>query len=308
MQVGFIGLGHMGSALVERTLEKGLKISGYNRSPEKTNHLKDKPGFTASYSLEELVDSLPERKIIWMMISVGEPIDKVLFGHDHQKGLADLLSKGDIVIDGANSYYKDDTRRGEKLAEKGIHYLDCGTSGGVEGARSGASLMLGGQKEAFDQAEPLFQALAAKNGYGYFGTSGAGHYVKMVHNGIEYGMMQAIAEGAAILQASEYKPDLTLATQVWSNGSIIKSSLIKWLNEIYRKDGNLESYEATIGSLGTGKWTAQEAMDLGIPAHVITAAVYARYESRPEAAYGKKVVQALREHFGMHSTQERDAK
>lgn len=301
MKIGFIGLGNMGSALVKNALNHNIEVVGYNRSSEKTNSIKQQ-NFTPTFSLQELVENLPQPKIIWLMLSVGEPINNTI------KELTPLLSSGDIIIDGANSHYQDSKARANKLAETGIHFLDCGTSGGVEGALNGASIMVGGNKQAFEVVEPLFKAISAENGYGYFGESGAGHFVKMVHNGIEYGMMQAIAEGSAILEASEYKPDLAKATQVWSNGSIIQSNLIKWLHQITTKDHNLSNTDSTIGSLGTGKWTVQAALDLGIPAHVISAAVFARYESRPESKFGKKVVQALREHFGMHNINERDAR
>ena len=315
--VGFIGLGNMGSALAQHAIKSNFQVVGYNRTAQKTDQLKQ-TGFTPTYSLNDFITALKPPRLIWLMLSVGLPIDTILFGPNQlnkakktsgqsPENLLKLLTAGDIVIDGANSHYQHTQDRAIKLKQQGIHYLDCGTSGGIAGAKLGASLMIGGDSKAYKLAEPLFKTLAAPNGYGYFGASGSGHFVKMVHNGIEYDMMQAIAEVCAILNTSPLKPDLALATKVWDNGSIIKSNLVKWLNQALTNDANLSKTQATIGSLGTGKWTVETALSLGVPAPVIASAVFARYQTRPEADFGKKIVQALREHFGGHNSQERDA-
>lgn len=304
MKVGYLGLGHMGLNMALNIQEHDIAVVGWNRSPEKREEAKQLGLQNVVNTIQEVISALHDepRKVIFLMVAAGPAVDHVIFDEGN---LQDLLSSGDIIIDGANSFYKDTKRRAAKLKEKGVILLDAGVSGGVEKARTGASVMIGGERESFEYAEKLFAAIAMENGYGYFGESGAGHYVKMVHNGIEYGMMQAIAEGMNIIEASEYKPDFLKLTEVWNHGSIIQSNLIGFLHQALQKDESLQSTDPVIGSLGTGKWTVEEGLRLGVPAPAISAAVFARYTSREPDSFLFKAVQAMRAEFGAHTSEER---
>lgn len=323
MKFGIIGLGKMGMALAKHALREGFELVAYNRTISKVEDIV-KEGAIGAYTLEEVVQKLePPRdvkskdnaaRIVWLMVTAGKPIDIVLGtreenkgdkGDGEKQGLVDLLEEGDIVIDAVNSHYRDSIRRGRVLLKKEIQFLDVGTSGGIEGAEKGACFMIGGPEEAFRKCEPIFKALAAPGGYAYFGKAGSGHFVKMVHNGIEYALMQALGEGMNILEKSEFEIDLAKVAKVWNHGSIIQSRLVGWLHKALTEDVGLKNSPAEVGSLGTGRWTVEEALRLGAPTPNIANAVFARYESRDRDSLIYKVVQALRKQFGGHTPDER---
>jgi 6-phosphogluconate dehydrogenase len=306
MKIGLIGLGNMGFALMENMLDQGHEVIAWNRSAEKRENAK-KTKATVVETVEELISKLDEQKVIFTIISAGQPIDDLFFGQGNEKGLVDMLSNGDIVADLANSHYSDSARRGEEFAKKGIKMMDIGISGGVEGARHGACMMIGGDKEAFKLLEPVFKAVTKEGGYGYFGEPGAGHFVKMVHNAIEYGMMQSISEGVALIDAKkEYDVDMSKLLDVWNHGSIVQSNLVGYLKQAYdENDNSIASEEDEIGDLGTGKWGTEEALKLGVPFTSISHAVFARFNSRHKEFVGWKAVSAMRRVFGAHSGKDR---
>ena len=298
--VGFIGLGNMGLNMVLHLLDKGYDVHAWNRSPEPRAEAA-KGGAKVYEELNELTAALPKPRIIFSMVA-AEAVDEVL------EKVSGSLEKDDIFIDGVNSHFKDSIRRGEKLAQKGIYFIDCGVSGGIKAAREGACIMAGGDPGVFKTIEPMIADMATPGGYGYFGPSGAGHYVKMVHNAIEYAM-QALGEGMNIIKASKYKEaDLTKLTDVWSHASIIAGNLVMFLHEFMKKDPELKTAPAAIGSLGTGKWAVNEALDLGVPVTNIAASVFNRFSSRGNDEFARKVISALRAEFGGHNENERDHK
>jgi 6-phosphogluconate dehydrogenase len=251
------------------------------------------------YSLADLVAALEPPRTIWLMLTAGKPNDQVLFG---EGGLVELLEPGDVVIDGGNSYYRDAAGRAERLAEHGIHFMDCGTSGGPAGARTGACLMIGGHEEDFGRLEALFADIALPDAYRFFEGHGAGHFVKMVHNGIEYGMMQAIAEGFQIMRMSEYELDLTAVADVYQHGSVIESRLVGWLGEAFELHGEaLEGVSGMVGHTGEGEWTVRTADEMGLEARVIRGALEFRKESERDPSYAGQVLSALRNRFGGHA-------
>jgi len=294
MKIGFIGLGKMGHNMVQRLLKDGHEVVVWNIDPEPIKDLERKGAF-ASSSIDELIKKLPEKKVLWLMVPSGKPVDENL------DTLIDLLSKGDIVIDGGNSYWKDSQARGKKAAEKGIDFIDCGTSGGVWGLQNGYCLMYGGTKDSTDYAEPIFKTLAPKDGYVYCGESGTGHLVKMVHNGIEYGMMQSYAEGFEILEKSPYKINLTKVADAWQYGSVVRSWLLELAVNAFKDDPKLEKLEDYVSDSGEGRWTVQTAMEFDVPAHVITASLFTRFQSRQKESFAMKVLAALRNQFGGHA-------
>lgn len=291
--------------MVLRLLEKDIEVVVWNRSPEPREELA-KEGAVAVETLDELVAKLETPRNIWIMVTAGEPVDEVI------NQLAEKLSPGDLIMDGANSYYKDTQRRGKMLLEKGIHFMDVGTSGGVESARNGACLMVGGTKEDFDRVEEVFKASAAPNAYGLLGEVGAGHFAKMVHNGIEYGMMESIGEGAALLKYSNFDFDMEEVFRVYSIQSIIESRLVSWTLAELQKDKNLTDISPVIGSGGTNKrikaegdWTKDFATEKGVKIPAIEAAVKVRDESSKDEenspqGFRNKVVSAMRGQFGQH--------
>ncbi len=291
----------MGHNLVLNLMDKGHQVLAWNRSLDK-RELARKDGITVVDELSQLVSQLQAPRVIWMMVSAGPAIDELLFG---DKGLETMLSAGDIVIDGANSHFNDTKRRAAKLAEKGIMLVDCGISGGVAAARKGVSIMAGGDQAAFTHVEPLLKDASVPDGYGYFGASGAGHYVKMVHNAIEYGMMQSLAEGVNLLQKSEFKTDISKLADVWNHGSVIQSNLVGFLHDAFTDDANLMNTSAEIGDLGTGSWASAEALKLGVPFSSITNAVFTRFQSRDPQSLLYKIISALRAEFGGHHSAER---
>lgn len=294
MKIGFIGLGKMGYNMVLRLLNDKHEVVVYNRDENKTKDIAAK-GAIPSFSLEELVSKCPERKVVWLMVPAGKPVDENL------DKLLSILSKDDIIIDGGNSYWRETQQRAEKAADKGIHFLDCGTSGGVWGLQNGYCLMYGGNKEAADFVEPVFKTLAPDKGYVYCGPSGTGHMVKMVHNGIEYGMMQAYAEGFEILQKAPYDLNLTKIADAWQYGSVIRSWLLELAVNALSEDPKLEKLKDYVQDSGEGRWTVQTAIDFDVPAHVITASLYTRFQSRQEESFAMKMLAALRNQFGGHA-------
>lgn len=297
-EIAIIGLGKMGSNMALHMIDQGWLVTGFNRSHDVIKELAGK-GLVPAYSLEELAKSLSGRKIIWLMLPAGDTIDEILFGNE---GLIKYLNKGDIIIDGGNSFYKDTIRREKKLAVHGIYFIDCGISGGPNGARYGASLMIGGKRKNFEAIEELFRDFALPEGYQFFEGIGAGHFVKMIHNGIEYGMMQAIAEGFTILKNSKYKLDLSSVCDVYNHGSVIESRLIGWLKKAFKLHG--ESLKAVLGTIeqsGEGKWTVETAREMNIVAKVIHEALLFRLRSQKSPSYTGQIVSALREQFGGHS-------
>ncbi|UCF57100.1 MAG: decarboxylating 6-phosphogluconate dehydrogenase [Deltaproteobacteria bacterium] len=296
MQIGMIGLGRMGMNMVRRLLKGNHRVVAYNRTPNKTDQIV-KEGANGAYSLSELVEKLSPPRVVWLMLPAGPAID------DHLTQLRELLSAGDIVIDGGNTYYKDDIRRAEFLTEKDIRFIDAGVSGGIWGLEVGYCLMIGGAKETYQYLEPIFKTLAPKDGYLYCGATGAGHFVKMVHNGIEYGMMQAYGEGFDILEASPYAGSLNYAelAHLWNQGSVIRSWLLELAEAAFQKDAKLSDISGYVEDSGEGRWTVQQAVETGVSAPVISLSLFRRFRSREEDSYSDKVVSALRREFGGHA-------
>lgn len=293
MKLGFVGLGKMGGKMVERLLNHGHEVVVYNLTSKEIDEAAAK-GATPSTSLKDLTGKLEGRKIVWLMVPAGKPVEENI------AELLELLNPGDIIIDGGNSYWRETIERGKRVKEKGVIYLDCGTSGGVWGLQNGYCLMYGGEKEAADYAEPIFKSLAPENGYLYCGESGAGHMVKMVHNGIEYGMMQAYAEGFEIMKKSPYDVDLEKVSRVWMQGSVVRSWLLELIGNALEGNEALDDIRPYVADSGEGRWTVQTAMDFDVPAHVITSSLFTRFESREESSYAMKLLAAMRNQFGGH--------
>jgi len=297
MEIGMIGLGRMGSNMTRRLLDGDHRVVVYDPNKKAVEALVAL-GAKGSVSIPDLVGSLDTPRAIWLMVPSGEPTENTV--HD----LAAQLSPGDVVIDGGNSNYKDSMRRAAVLAEKGLIFLDVGTSGGVWGLKEGYGLMVGGDSEAFRRLEPIFQTLAPspQQGYGYVGPSGAGHFVKMVHNGIEYGLMQSYAEGFELMQAKqEFNLDLKHIAEIWRYGSVVRSWLLDLVAAALQKDPRLESIQGYVEDSGEGRWTVQESIDLAVPAPVITLALQARFRSRQGQPFGDRLLAALRQQFGGHA-------
>ena len=296
MKIGFIGLGKMGFSMVEHLLESGHQVVVHDLSRSAVSRLAEQ-GASAALSLRQLAGELDSPGIIWIMVPAGGAVDSVL------DGLVPFLRKGDIVIDGGNSHYADTVARAARLEKDGIILLDSGTSGGLEGARHGACIMVGGSREAYDYLEPLFRDLCVENGYGYMGSSGAGHFVKMVHNGVEYGMMQSIGEGFDLLESSGFAIDHATVARVWSNGSVIRGWLMELAEQAFRKDGKLSYLGSGIADSGEGRWTVEAALEKGVAIPVIADSVFRRFSSRSRDNFSDKVVSALRHEFGGHAFQ-----
>ncbi len=299
MHIGFVGLGKMGGNMVERLLRDSHQVVVYNRTAAKVQDAVKK-GAVSSSSLENMVSKLQGRKIIWLMVPAGQPVDQNI------ADLIPLLSKGDIVVDGGNSYYKDTLRRHAALMVKGIHFLDCGTSGGIWGLKVGYCLMIGGEEEVFTSVEPIFKTLAPPDGYLHCGSSGAGHLVKMIHNGIEYGMMQAYAEGFNILEASPYNLNLEKISHLWNQGSVVRSWLLELAELAFQKDPKLEKLEPFVSDSGEGRWTVLESIERNVPAPVITLSLQARLASRDKNSFAHRMLAALRNEFGGHAVKTKD--
>lgn len=298
-QIGIIGLGKMGGNAARRLMEQGWQVVGFNRSPDDTEQLATE-GMIPAFSVKELVEKLSGPRVVWLMLPAGQPTEDMIFG---ENGVAQYLESGDIVVDAGNSLYKDDASRAQRLEAQGINYVDVGFSGGPGGARHGACLMVGGTEPVFQQLEPLYRDLATENGYQFFPGFGAGHFVKMVHNGIEYGMMQAIAEGFAVMKQSDYNLDLIKVADIYNHGSVIESRLVGWLQQAYEQHGvELLEISGTVKHTGEGQWTVDAANELGVPVPVIADSLEFRKESEKSPSYTGQVLSALRNTFGGHAT------
>ena len=296
IEIAVIGLGKMGLGISNRLSKKGIKVygydSGWNENLYKENNINGANNLNDLISLFE-----SSRKIIWVMVPSGKATDDTI------ANLNSILNDGDIVIDGGNSNYKESIKKYNLLKSNNISFLDSGTSGGVWGEEEGYCLMVGGDKEVYEICEPIFEALSTDGkGYGYMGKSGSGHFVKMIHNGIEYGMMQSMAEGIEILnQKKEYSLDLTQITELWKSGSVVRSWLLDLLNDALKENPNLDGIAPYVEDSGEGRWTIQEAIDLDVPAHSITSSLYSRFYSRNSDSFSFKVLSSLRNQFGGHN-------
>jgi 6-phosphogluconate dehydrogenase len=295
MRIGFVGLGRMGANMVRRLLRDGHEVVAYNRTAEKTKEIEGE-GAVGSYSIAELVSKLEKPRAVWIMVPAGDPTEAQI------AELITHLEPGDTIIDGGNTNFHDDVRRHEQLAKQGVRYVDAGTSGGIWGLEVGYALMVGGDEEAVKPLEPIFVSLAPEGGYLHVGGAGAGHYVKMVHNGIEYGLMQAYAEGFEIMHASSYQLDLGAIAEMWMHGSVVRSWLLELAVRAFKANGaDLEHIRGFVADSGEGRWTIQEAIDHDVPAPVITLSLLTRLRSRQDDSYGAKVLAALRNEFGGHA-------
>lgn len=293
MKLGFIGLGKMGARMVCRLLERGHTVVVYDRSRNAVVSAAEQ-GAEPADSLEQLVLALPAPRLIWMMVPAGEPVDAVL------SSLLGYLKQDDIVVDGGNSRFSDSVRRASMLLDRGILFLDVGTSGGLEGAQHGACMMVGGDAGAYALIRPLLNDLCVQGGYAHMGRSGAGHYVKMVHNAIEYGMMQALGEGFELLESSGFDLDHEQVARVWVNGSVIRGWLMELVADAFAKDGRLGYLTGEIADSGEGRWTVACALEQEVSIPVIAASLFRRFHSRNQESFSDKVVAALRHEFGGH--------
>jgi 6-phosphogluconate dehydrogenase len=296
MQIGLIGLGRMGMNMGRRWLKGGHDVVAYNRTYAKTEELA-KEGAKPIKTLTDLVKALKPPRTVWLMLPAGPATD------EHLSELMDLLSPEDLVVDGGNNYYKDDLRHAEALKKKNIHFIDAGVSGGVWGMNLGYCTMVGGDAASVQRLKPLLDTLAPKDGWLHCGNVGGGHFVKMVHNGIEYGMMQAYAEGFEILQASPYKPDSQKVAHLWNQGSVVRSWLLELAEDAFSKDPQLSKISGYVEDSGEGRWTLQQAIDSGVSAPVIASAIFQRFVSRQEDPFGFRLLAALRNEFGGHAVQ-----
>lgn len=293
-KIGLIGLGKIGQNMALHLLEKKYKVVVYNRSPEPIKQLANQ-GAIQSFSLKELAEKLPNQKIIILMVTAGKPVDEIVVN------LISYLSRGDIVIDGGNSYYEDSIIRHSILKKKGIHFLDMGTSGGLEGARRGASLSIGGEKVAFDKIEVLFKDIATKKGYAYVGLPGAGHFVKMIHNGIEYALLEAYAEGFEVLSKSQFKLDHKEVARIWNNGSIIRSYITELIERALTKNPELRGVDGVIGGGETGTWANKAAKSLHVDFKTLEHALEKRELSKNEQSFATRLIALVRNELGGHS-------
>ncbi|MFB0526302.1 MAG: phosphogluconate dehydrogenase (NAD(+)-dependent, decarboxylating) [bacterium] len=299
MKIGFVGLGKMGQNMVQRLLKGGYEIVAFDLA-EEAIRAAEKKGAIPAKSLQELVTKLKGPRAIWIMVPPGEPTENTI------KSLATLLTEGDIVIDGGNSFYKDSVKRAKELEKKGIFFLDVGTSGGVWGLKFGYCLMIGGQESVFKKMEPVFKTLAPKDGYAYVGSSGAGHFVKMAHNGIEYALLQAYAEGFELMEAKkEFDFQLAQIAHLWNQGSVIRSWLLELAEDAFKKDAHLSSVRGYVEDSGEGRWTVAEAIAENVPAPIITMSLLERFRSRQKESFSAKVIAALRNLFGGHPIKNR---
>ena len=297
MEIHLVGLGKMGFNIAANLLEGGHSVKAFDKNEDLASSLEEKGGIFF-HSIPELLartSDKEEQKIVWLMLPAGDITNTVM------NECLELLNPGDILIDGGNSKYTDSKKNNEKFAAKGITFFDVGTSGGVSGARNGACMMIGGERAIFQTIEPIFASLCVENGYLFCGEAGSGHYLKMIHNGIEYGMMQAIGEGFNILHHSEYDYDLERVAKVFNNGSVIRSWLMELTENLLSEDAKLTDIEGVVASSGEGKWTVEEILRLELSAPVITQSLLTRYSSKDEEKYGEKVIASLRNQFGGHA-------
>jgi 6-phosphogluconate dehydrogenase len=302
VELGLIGLGRMGANMARRLRKGGVEVVAWNRNTEVTQDLARETGLEAAANLADLVSRLKSPRTVWLMLPAGE------ITQQHVDQLSALLSPDDIVVDGANSYYKDSMRRGQTLAAKQLHYIDAGVSGGVWGLENGYALMLGGEKAAMDRLKPVIKVLAPgpDKGWLHCGPVGAGHFVKMVHNGIEYGMMQAYAEGFALMKAREdFKLDLGAVAEMWRHGSVVRSWLLDLTAEFLARDQELKDTAPFVADSGEGRWSALEGIEQGVPTPVMSLALMMRFASQGKDEYADKLLAMMRRGFGGHATKEK---
>ena len=298
MDIGIYGMGRMGFNMVRRLVDKGgHRVIAGNRSPGKVDEAVEHSA-EGAYSLEEFVEKLEPPRVLWSMLPAGEVTDHMI------DRFIELADEGDIIVDGANSYFRDSIRRAEKVRGAGKRWLDAGVSGGIWGYEVGYCTMVGGDADAFEYVEPVFETLAPPNGYAYLGDAGAGHFAKMVHNGVEYGMLQAYAEGFEIMQKSRYDYDLRAVSSLWNQGSVVLSWLLELAERAFEKDANLTSVRGYVEDSGEGRWTVLEAIQEDVPANAIAGSLFARFASRQDDSFAMKVIAALRGQFGGHAIQE----
>lgn len=298
MKLAILGLGKMGYNLTLNLLSHQHEVVAYDVDSARAEELSHE-GAIPAFSVEDAVAKLPTPRVVWLMVPAGEIVDQLV------DQLSTMLAAGDIVIDGGNSHYKQSLDRYARLKEKGIHFMDAGTSGGMEGARHGACMMIGGDREAFTHIEPMIRDINVENGYLYAGEAGSGHFLKMIHNGIEYGMMQAIGEGFEVLAKSQYNYDFAEVARVWANGSVIRGWLMDLTERAFRKDAKLDEIRGVMHSSGEGKWTLETALDLQAATPVIAMSLLMRYRSLDEDTFHGKVVAALRNEFGGHTVEKK---
>lgn len=295
MKLGFIGLGKMGGNMVQRLLNDRHGVVAYARTRETVEKIEAK-GAIGSSSLQDLAEKLQRPRTIWLMVPAGKATEDTI------ETLVPFMDRDDIVIDGGNSFYKDSIRRAQRLQKEGIHFLDIGTSGGIWGLKIGYCMMIGGEKEVFERVEPALRTLAPENGYAHVGPHGAGHFVKMIHNGIEYAMLQGYAEGFEIMHAKkEFGLDLRSIASLWNHGSVIRSWLLELAENAFEKDSGLDSIRGYVEDSGEGRWTVAEAIEQNAPAPVITLSLLQRFRSRQDESFSAKVIAALRNEFGGHA-------
>jgi 6-phosphogluconate dehydrogenase len=297
MKMGMVGLGKMGGNMARRLQRGGVEVVGFNREPEVTQSLADNAGIIPAFSLAEVVEKLEAPRIVWLMLPAGAPTEDTLVK------LKGMLSKGDVVIEGGNSYYKDSQRRAAFMKEAGIDYVDSGTSGGIWGLKNGYALMVGGEDAAIARVEHILKVLApsADSGWLHCGPVGSGHFTKMVHNGIEYGMMQAYAEGFALLKGkTDFNLDIAAIAEMWRHGSVVRSWLLDLTAEFLVKDQNLETIQPYVTDSGEGRWTVLESVEQGVPTPAMTLALMSRFASQGEGDFGNKMLAMMRKGFGGH--------
>jgi 6-phosphogluconate dehydrogenase len=294
MELGFVGLGRMGMNMVRRLQRDKHRVITYDRSPDVVK-ASVQEGAAGTTSLRDLVGKLTPPRAVWVMVPAGAPTEGTI------RELSGLLQPDDVIVDGGNSHYKDDARRAAELRAKAIHYLDAGTSGGIWGLQIGYCLMIGGDEVIFKRLEPIFKTLAPEDGYAYMGSAGAGHYVKMIHNGIEYGMMQAYAEGFELLSKSDFKLNLPMIAELWMHGSVVRSWLLELAASALKDDPRLDKITGYVEDSGEGRWTVFDAIEKDVPALVLTSSLYTRFRSRQEESFADKMLAGLRNAFGGHA-------
>jgi len=297
MRIGIVGLGRMGGNMSVRLLRSGHEPLGHARSAESRETVA-REGVETADALEALVERLEPPRVVWVMVPSGEPTEAVI------ASLGELLAEGDLVVDGGNSFFRDSMRRAAMLRERGVRFVDAGVSGGVWGLAEGYCLMLGGEAEDVERLRPALDALAPVDGWAHVGANGAGHFVKMVHNGIEYGLLQAYGEGFEILRSSEIPLDLRQVAEVWRRGSVVRSWLLDLLSSALEKDPGLEGVKGYVEDSGEGRWTVLTALDEDVPATSIAHALFARFGSRQDESFAMKVIAALRREFGGHAVRD----
>ena len=302
MELGLYGLGRMGANMVRRLVRSGEhRVVAGNRSPGPVNEVASE-GAEGAYSMEEMVEKLSPPRAIWTMVPAGDATEQALLK------FADMMDEGDTLIDGSNSYFRDTIRRADMLHASGLRFLDAGTSGGIWGLQVGYCLMVGGDRGAYEHVEPALQTLAPEDGYAYMGGAGAGHFVKMVHNGVEYGLLQAYAEGFEIMQKSQYDLDLRAVSHLWNQGSVVRGWLLELAERAFERDADLSSIRGYVEDSGEGRWTVLEAINEDVPASAIAGSLFARFASRQDDSFAMKVIAALRGEFGGHAIQEASTK